>query len=106
MFCITLFNLNNAKLPCGILANSNVERRISLLVPLVVSDRPSNGLKYFVQLGIGRMENLWEFRLSSGFPVPNWPFAVVPLHGRLNHRERKDSFAVKTDSLGKESLLC
>jgi len=49
------------------------------------------------------MEDFWEFRISFGFPVPNWPFAVVTFHGRLNPRPRKESFTINSSLLAQRT---
>jgi hypothetical protein len=102
---IALFDMNNVKFAFIVIPDPDVKRCTSLFVAGAVGDRPSERLKNFVQLRISRMESLWEFRLSSGFPVPNRPFAMVMLYGRLNPRGRDDSFAVIVHSVFKEALL-
>ena len=102
---IALFDMNNVKFAFIVLPDPEVKRCTSLFVAGAVGDCPSERLKNFVQLRINRMESLWEFRLSLGFPVPNRPFAVVMLQGRLNPLERDDSFAVIVHVVLKEALL-
>ena len=102
---IALFDMNNVKFAFIVLPDPEVKRCTSLFVAGAVGECPSERLKNFVQLRISRMESLWEFRLSLGFPVPNRPFAAIMLQGRLNPRERDDSFAVIVHFVLKEALL-
>ena len=51
------------------------------------------------------MEYLWEFRLTLGFPVPNWPFAVVTVDGRMDSRQWEHSFVIVAHSVLKEAIL-
>jgi hypothetical protein len=51
------------------------------------------------------MKNVWEFRLSAGFPVPDRPFQLVTLNGLLNPLARDESFPIKAHSGFKEAQL-
>jgi hypothetical protein len=50
------------------------------------------------------MKKVWEFRLSSGFPVPNRPFPPVALQGRPNLLAREQSFPMIIHLVFKEAL--
>lgn len=102
---IALFDVNNVKFAFIVLPNFDVERCTSLRVEGPIRKRPSERLKNFVQLGIYRMEYLWEFRLTLGFPVPNWPFAVETVDGRMDSRQREHSLAIVVHSVFKEAVL-
>ena len=103
---IALFDVNNVKFAFIVLPKLDVERCTSLHVVGPIRKRPSERLKNFVQLGIHRVEYLWVFRLTSRFPVPNWPFAVVTVDGRMDSRQREHSFAIVVHSVIKEAVLC
>ena len=100
-----MFDMNNVKFPFVIFPNADVQRYGALLVLEAVGDRPSEWLKNFVQLRIGRMKNVREFRVSVGFPVPDRPFQVVTPNGLLNPLAREESFAIIAHSGFKEAQL-
>src|ERR1700730_10999707 len=102
---MALFEVKYMKCTVYGLANSHVKGCASLSMLGAVGYRPVERLKYLVQVGTRRMESIWKFGLPFGFPLPNWPFAAITLHGGPNLGNRKYSFTIKVNSTGKEPFL-